>query len=146
MAGVRGVRGREDQSSHGVRGGFPPKGGKPHHPHGRQSDAPHGTPLTLVRSLRQDRTTLTGEQIDHRLIEIEQSLRGSLSVDDVVRITGEKPDTIHKAISRGQLAASRSSGSNMWQLEPADVDAWNRRPRRRRTASHASQSDLVRSH
>ena len=104
------------------------------------------SPLALVRTLRRDRATLTGEQIDDRLIEIEQSLRGSLSVDDVVRITGEKPDTIHKAISRGQLAASRSSGSNMWQLEPADVDAWNRRPRRRRTTGHASQSDLVRSH
>lgn len=34
MASVSGVRMREGGDAHGVRGGFPPKGGKPHHPHG----------------------------------------------------------------------------------------------------------------
>lgn len=130
MAGVRGVRGREDQSSHGVRGGFPPKGGKPHHPHGRQSDGAHGTPLTLVRSLRQDRATLTGEQIDDRLIEIEQSLQRRLSVAEAAKLTGEKPGTVYQAIARGHLPASREGASNVHRLTVDDVQTWAQRPKR----------------
>lgn len=105
------------------------------------------SPLALVRTLRRDRPALTGGQIDERLLEIEHSLQRSLSVDEVARATGEKPDTIHKAIRRGQLPAARSAGSNMWHLEQADVDAWISRPRRRpKRSARASQSDLVRSH
>lgn len=121
---------REDQSSHGVRGGFPPKGGKPHHPHGRQSDGAHGAPLNMVRALRQDRPRLSGEQIDGRLIEIEQSLQRRLSVSDVAKLTGEKPATIYKAIARGQLNASTSPGSNMRQVDLVDAEAWAHRPQR----------------
>ncbi|UQV19650.1 helix-turn-helix domain-containing protein [Brevundimonas albigilva] len=103
--------------------------------------------LALVRTLRRDRAALTGDQIDGRLVEIEHSLQRSLSVDDVARLAGEKPDTIHKAIRRGQLPASRSAGSNTWRLEQADVDIWVSRPRRRRQPPETqSQSDLVRSH
>lgn len=36
MVSVSTVRLREYREAHGVRGGFPPKGGKPHHPHDRQ--------------------------------------------------------------------------------------------------------------
>lgn len=105
------------------------------------------SPLTLVRTLRHDRPALTDGQIDARLLEIEQALQRGLSVAEVTRITGEKPDTIHKAIRRGQLAASRSTGSNMWRLEKADVETWiNRSRRRREQPATATQSDLVRSH
>ena len=105
------------------------------------------SPLSLVRTLRHDRPDLTGGQIDARLLEIEHSLQRCLSVDDVARLAGEKPDTIHKAIRRGQLPASRPAGSNAWRLEQADVDTWISRPRRRRHKAEASsQSDLVRSH
>lgn len=42
---------REGHDTHGVRGGFPPKGGKPHHPHGRQSSRPHGLVVEETLSL-----------------------------------------------------------------------------------------------
>lgn len=42
---------REDTNTHGVRGGFPPKGGKPHHPHGRESSRPHGLVVEETLSL-----------------------------------------------------------------------------------------------
>lgn len=48
MGSVRGVRMREDREAHGVRGGFPPKGGKPHHPHGRRHSHPHA--LTVIET------------------------------------------------------------------------------------------------
>lgn len=51
MGSVRGVRMRECTNTHGVRGGFPPKGGKPHHPHGGQSSRPHGLVIDETLSL-----------------------------------------------------------------------------------------------
>lgn len=42
---------REGHDTHGVRGGFPPKGGKPHHPHGRPSSRPHGLVVEETLSL-----------------------------------------------------------------------------------------------
>lgn len=39
---------REDVNTHGVRGGSPPKGGEPHHPHGGFA---HGGKLTIEETL-----------------------------------------------------------------------------------------------
>lgn len=90
------------------------------------------SPLALVRTLRRDRATLTGEQIDDRLIEIEQSLQRRLSVQEAAAIAGEKPATIYKAIARGNLTSSTQGASNVHLLALADVEAWSRRPRARR--------------
>ena len=39
---------REDTNAHGVRGGSPPKGGEPHHPHGGIA---HGSELAMVETI-----------------------------------------------------------------------------------------------
>ena len=38
---------REEKNTHGVRGGSPPKGGEPHHPHGGFA---HGGQLALIET------------------------------------------------------------------------------------------------
>ena len=87
-------------------------------------------PLALVRALRTQLSALTGSQIDQALIQIEQSLQRRLSVNDVARLTGEKPATVYKAIERGQLSASTAPGSNMRRIDMADAEAWAQRPQR----------------
>lgn len=89
--------------------------------------------LTLVRTLRQDRPALTDGQIDARLLEIEQLLQRTLSVEEAARIAGEKPGTVYKAIARGHLATATNGASNVHRLEQAEVEAWMRRPRRRQS-------------
>lgn len=86
--------------------------------------------LTLVRALRADRPTLTGPQIDDRLIEIEQSLQRRLSVAEAAKLTGEKPGTVYQAIARGHLPASREGASNVHRLTVDDVQTWAQRPKR----------------
>lgn len=133
VGSVRGVRTREEREAHGVRGGSPPKGGEPHHPHGRQSVGRNSTALSLVRALRQDRPFLSGDQIDSCLVEIEQLLQRTLSVEEAARIAGEKPGTVYKAIARGHLATATNGASNVHRLEQAEVEAWMRRPRRQQS-------------
>lgn len=89
------------------------------------------SPLALVRTLRRDRAALTGDQIDGRLVEIEQSLQRSVSVAEAARLAGEKPATIYKAIARGNLTSTTEGASNVHRLSQADVEVWAGRPRRR---------------
>lgn len=89
------------------------------------------SPLTLVRSLRRHRATLTGDQIDGRLIQIEQSLQRMLEVADVAEVTGESPMTIYQAIRRGQLPVHRDGVTNRIRVTMEDAVARKNRLRRR---------------
>lgn len=89
------------------------------------------SPLALVRTLRHEHPDLTDDQIDARLLEIEQSLQQSVSVAEAARLAGEKPATIYKAIARGNLTSTTEGASNVHRLSQADVEVWAGRPRRR---------------
>lgn len=96
--------------------------------------------LTLVRTLRQDRPALSGDQIDGRLVEIEQSLQRMLTVADVAEITGESPKTIYQAIARGQLPARRDGLTNRPRVAMEDAIARKNHPRRRQPRPATSRS------
>jgi hypothetical protein len=146
MASVRSVSEREGRDPHGVRGGSPPKGGEPHHPHGRRSvglsvacpAAPasaSGAPLDQVRALRSDLPALEVSEIDRRLGQIEQSLQRRLSVQEAAALLGETPGNVYKAVQRGNLPAKFEGARNSPSFTVAELEAWRARPRRRsRTA------------
>jgi hypothetical protein len=141
MASVRGVSEREGRDPHGVRGGSPPKGGEPHHPHGRASNGPaiapppsaaplSSAPLDQVRALRSDLHALDLADIDRRLGSIEQSLQRRLSVQEAAALLGETPGNVYKAVKRGNLPAKFEGARNSPSFTVAELEAWRTRPRR----------------